>query len=233
MIPAMSAASLSVVIPTLNAGASLAACLGALSTAENGGLPSEIIVVDGGSTDDTVAVATAAGARQIAAPAGRGRQLAEGGRAATGDWLLFLHADTQLAAGWGRAAAVFMTAPANAERAAVFRFALRDDDSAARRLERMVAWRCRVLALPYGDQGLLIGRHFYQRLGGFKPLPLMEDVDIVRRIGRRRLTMLEATALTSAARYRHGYLRRSARNLTCLSLYFLGVPPAAIARIYG
>ena len=233
MIPAMSAASLSVVIPTLNAGATLAPCLAALAEAKTGGLQPEITVVDGGSTDDTIAVATAAGARVITAPAGRGQQLAEGGRAATGDWLLFLHADTRLAAGWGRAADAFMSAPENAERAAVFRFALHDDDSAARRLERMVAWRCRVLALPYGDQGLLIGRDFYHRLGGFKPLPLMEDVDIVRRIGRRRLTMLDATALTSASRYRRGYLRRSVRNLTCLSLYFLGVPPAAIARIYG
>lgn len=234
MIPAMSAASLSVVIPTLNARASLASCLGAIEEARTGGLLSEIIVVDGGSTDDTIAVATASGARVIATPAGRGQQLAEGGRAAAGDWLLFLHADTQLAAGWAAAAAGFMATPENAGRAAVFRFALRDDDSAARRLERIVAWRCRVLALPYGDQGLLIGRDFYRRLGGFKPVPLMEDVDIVRRIGRRRLTMLEATAWTSAARYRRGgYLRRSARNLTCLSLYFLGVPPAAIARIYG
>ncbi len=234
MIPAMAANGLSVVIPTLNAGATLAACLAALADAREGGFLSEIIVVDGGSTDDTVAVATAAGVRVIAAPAGRGRQLAEGGRTAAGGWLLFLHADTRLAAGWAWAAAAFMAAPENAARAAVFRFALHDDGPAARRLERIVAWRCRVLALPYGDQGLLIGRGFYDGLGGFKPLPLMEDVDIVRRIGRRRLTMLEATALTSAARYRRaGYLKRSARNLACLGLYFLGVPPAAIARIYG
>ena len=234
MIPAMSTARLSVVIPTLNAGATLRSCLAALSTAGRPELPAEIIVVDGGSEDDTMAVATAAGARVIAAPAGRGPQLAEGGRAARGDWLLFLHADTLLSAGWEREVAAFMAAPENAGRAAVFRFALRDADPAARRLERIVAWRCRVLSLPYGDQGLLIGRDFYDRLSGFKPLPLMEDVDIVRRIGRRRLTMLAATATTSAARYRHGgYVRRSARNLACLSLYFLGVPPATIARIYG
>lgn len=234
MIASMSATGLSVIIPTLNAGATLPRCLAALTSARTAGFLAEIIVVDGGSRDDTADVAADAGARFIETSAGRGPQLAEGGRMASGDWLLFLHADTELAAGWERAAAGFMRAPANADRAAAFRFALSDDDPAARRLERMVAWRCRVLALPYGDQGLLIGRGFYDRLGGFKPLPLMEDVDIVRRIGRRRLAMLEAAALTSAARYRRGgYLARPARNLTCLGLYFLGVPPAAIAKIYG
>ncbi|MEE8246899.1 MAG: glycosyl transferase family 2, partial [Alphaproteobacteria bacterium] len=88
--------------------------------------------------------------------------------------------------------------------------------------------------LPYGDQGLLIHRDLYSRVGGFRPLPLMEDVDIVRRIGARRLVVLEAAALTSAARYRRaGYLRRSLRNLACLGLYFLGVPPRLLVRLYG
>ena len=98
----------------------------------------------------------------------------------------------------------------------------------------MVACRCRWLVLPYGDQGLLISRKLYDELGGFRPMPMMEDVDLVRRIGRKRLTMLGHRAVTSAARYRRdGYLRRSARNLTCLSLFCVGVPPRLIARLYG
>ena len=97
----------------------------------------------------------------------------------------------------------------------------------------MVAWRCTTFSLPYGDQGLLIGRRFYHDIGGFAPIPLMEDVDIVRRIGRRRLVVLDVAAVASAERYRRGgYVARPLRNLTCLGLYFLGVPPRLIARIY-
>jgi hypothetical protein len=117
--------------------------------------------------------------------------------------------------------------------AASFQFALDDDGLMPRLIESLVGFRCHVLALPYGDQGLLISRKLYRRLGGFRPLPLMEDVDLVRRIGRRRLRLLRSRAFTSAARYRRdGWVRRPARNLACLSLYYLGVPPAALARFY-
>ncbi len=83
-----------------------------------------------------------------------------------------------------------MADPANAGRAAVFRFALDDATPAARRLERVVAWRCRTLGLPYGDQGLLLSRALYDALGGFRALRLMEDVDLIRRVGRARLVFL-------------------------------------------
>ena len=88
--------------------------------------------------------------------------------------------------------------------------------------------------LPYGDQGLLIERGFYRRIGGFHALPLMEDVDLVRRIGRRNLVALDAEAVTSAERYeRDGWLERPMRNLACLSLYFAGLPPSLLRRLYG
>ena len=219
---------LSIVIPTLQAAEVLPATLACL---REGG--DEVIVADGGSADATRQIAITAGARVVEAPRGRGPQLVAGAQAATGDWLLFLHADTQLAAGWRERAREFMADPKNGRRAAVYRFAVDDDSRAARRLERMVAWRTRRLGLPYGDQGLLISRAFYDELGGFAPVPLMEDVDMVRRIGRRRLSVLDAVAVTSAARYRKGgYLRRSLRNLFCLGLYFLGVPPRRIEGIY-
>ena len=90
------------------------------------------------------------------------------------------------------------------------------------------------MALPYGDQGLLIGRDLLDRVGGVRPLPIMEDVDLVRRLGRDRLTMLEATAVTSGERYRrYGILPRVARNMACLGLYYVGVSPTVIARLYG
>ncbi len=227
MVPPPNAAAfdLSVVIPALNAGRSLPAALAALHPA------AEVLVVDGGSADNTPDVAHHHGARVIAAPRGRGAQLAAGVAAAHHAWLLLLHADTRLAGGWDAAARAH--ASSFPDRAGYFRFALDCNDPRARRLERLVAWRCRVFALPYGDQGLLIHRDLLQRVGGIRALPLMEDVDLVRRLGRRRLTALDVAAVTSAERWlREGWLRRSARNLLCLSLWFAGVPPRHIARLY-
>ncbi|WP_137178876.1 TIGR04283 family arsenosugar biosynthesis glycosyltransferase [Roseomonas sp. AR75] len=219
-------AGLSVVIPALNAARTLPGAVAAL-----GRLPAEIVVVDGGSTDATAAAAKERGARLLAAPRGRGVQIAAGVAAAAGPWLLILHADTRLAPGWEAAVREAMRNPG---RAGYFRFALDDHSPAARRLERAVAWRCRKLALPYGDQGLLIHRDLLTSVGGMRPLPLMEDVDLVRRLGRARLAPLDAAAVTSAERWRReGYLRRSARNLSCLALWFLGVPPRMIQSVYS
>lgn len=194
----------------------------------------DMLVVDGGSSDDTVSVAETQGARTITTPPGRGGQLAAGAADVAGDWLLFVHADTRLEGEWASAIADFMQAPESARRAGYFRLVLDDTARAARRLERIVAWRARLLGLPYGDQGLLLSRELYDAVGGFRPLELMEDVDLARRIGRRRLVALPAMARTSAARYRRsGYFVRSARNILCLTLYFLGVPARILRRIYG
>jgi len=217
---------LSVVIPTLNAARTLPEMFNAL------GPMAEIVVADAGSTDSTPIVAEAHGARVLQAPRGRGSQIAAGIAAATQDWILVLHADTRLQPGWRAAAADHMRT--HPTKAAYFSFALDSEDPRARRLERMVAWRCRVLALPYGDQGLLIHRDLLAQVGGMRPLPLMEDVDLIRRLGRGNLRALDATALTSAEKWqRDGWYRRSARNLCCLALWFAGVPPRMIARIYG
>jgi rSAM/selenodomain-associated transferase 2 len=221
----------SVVIPTLDAAGELPATLAALAGAR---LIGEVIVADGGSNDETTAIVQAAGARIVAAQRGRGSQLAAGAAAASGDWLLFLHADCRLAPGWEPAVEAFVTAPGGPDRAGYFAFALDDRSPAARRLERIVAWRCRALALPYGDQGLLIARVLYDTVGGFAALPLMEDVEFVRRLGRRRLAPLGAPAYASARRYREGgFIRRPLRNLLCLALYFMRVPARHIARLYG
>lgn len=221
---------LSLVIPTLNAAPMLPATVAALAERP---AASEIVVCDGGSHDGTPSLARDLGARVVAAARGRGPQLAAGAAAAHGDWLFFLHADTRLAPGWAAAIGDFQARPDARERAAYFRFALDDNAPAARRIEALVALRCRLFALPYGDQGLLIAAGLYREIGGYRPLPLMEDVDLVRRLGRRRLRPLDHPAVTSAARYRGGYWRRSVRNLACLSLYFAGLPPARIARLYG
>ena len=221
------------VIPTLNAASALDRSIAALRGGD-GGLALAITVCDGGSDDDTLAIARRAGAAVVTAPAGRGGQLAAGAGAGGAPWLLFLHADTTLDAGWADAVRRFTADAANAGRAGYFRLRFDSRDPRARRLERLAAWRCRTFGLPYGDQGLLIARAFHRRLGGFPPVALMEDVAFARRIGRRHLVALEADAVTSARRYeKDGWLLRPMRNLSCLALFSAGVPPSVIRRLYG
>ena len=222
---------LSVVVPTLNAAGTLAEALSRIQGAE---IVREIVAVDGGSADGTTDIAKATGARVVTAPRGRGTQFAHGAAAAAGQWLLFLHADTGLGPGWADAISAFMAEPSNRDRAGYFRLVLDDPNPAARRIERWALRRCRWLGLPYGDQGLVVHRSLYDRVGGYRPLALMEDVDLVRRIGRRRLVLLPADAVTSAARYRRdGWIARPLRNLALLGLWHMGVPARWLARLYG
>lgn len=221
---------LSVIVPTLNAGATLGSSLKVVTDSE---LAGETIVVDGGSTDESIAVASRFEVVVISSEVGRGQQLSVGAAAARGDWLLFLHADSVLMEGWEAEVVNFIKDISNKEQAGYF--TLRYDDARwrARSLERFVAWRSRALGLPYGDQGLLLSKEYYDRLGGYKAIPIMEDVEFVRRIGKRNLVPLPAFIETSARRYRRsGYILRMARNLVCLSLFFCGLAPNKIARIY-
>ena len=214
---------LSVVIPTWNAAALLPSCLHALAEAD------EVVLADGGSTDDSVAIAKAHGARIVTIARGRGIQLAAGAAAATGDALLFLHADTLLAPGWRAAADQHLCK--HPRRPACFTLALDDHAWQARLIERGVAWRTRRLGLPYGDQGLLLTRALYDRTGGYRPLPLMEDVDILRRLPPP--IMLAPRATTSAERWRRdGWWARSARNLSILTLWQAGVSETRLATLY-
>lgn len=219
---------LSVIIPNRNANASLPRTLACLTGSRDEAGIGEIIVADGGSV--TSPDVSKFGAVLLRGQSGRGVQMAAGAKAATGDWLLFLHADTVLGKGWARAVQTHM---AESRAAAVFRFELDDSSIKARILEKLVLLRCRVFAMPYGDQGLLVSRSLYDQTGGFRPLPLMEDVDLVSRIGRSRLAYLDIPAITSAERYvRDGYFARIIRNLTCLAMWSVGVSPERIKRFY-
>lgn len=229
---------ISVIIPTLNSDSRLVATMGVLVSAAITGLVREVIVVDGGSTNENAErFADMSGAEFIRAPRGRGNQLAVGAEAAKCDWMLFLHDDTVLEPGWATEVSSFIERielNGRPDAAGAFRFAVDDFGFLPRFLEKFVALRCLLFALPYGDQGLLISKRLYGNLGGFRPIPLMEDVDIVRRLGRRKLFMFRSRAVTSAIRYKtDGYFLRTVRNLFCLLLYYLRVPPRYLVRLYG
>ena len=223
-------APISVIIPTLNAEAELPGCLAALAEGLVAGLIRELIVSDGGSTDDTCRMADSAGAELVIGPPSRGGQLRRGAAAARGEWLLILHADTRLASGWAEAVQTHLAREGAGP--AYFRLAFRARGLMPRLVAGWANLRARLFALPYGDQGLLLRRTDYDRAGGYPDQPLMEDVALVRALGRP-LTALPAQARTSAARYlRDGWLRRGARNLWTLMRYALGADPAALAARY-
>ncbi len=235
---------ISVIIPTLNAEETLPHTLSALVTPLVKGVVRQVVISDGGSSDQTVSIAEAAGATVIVGPKGRGRQLVAGAALAKGPWLLFLHADTVLSSGWHDEVGALIERiergtpvrgiPADGRFAAAFRFGLDDVSWSARILEQIVALRCRVLKLPYGDQALLIPQNYYHSLGGYREIDLMEDVDLVRRIGRRRIVLLRHHAITSARRYQHhGYIIRPLRNSFVMLLYLLRVPSRILVRLYG
>jgi rSAM/selenodomain-associated transferase 2 len=193
----------------------------------------EIVVVDGGH-DRAIdqLLETRPDAMLIRSRTGRGIQMNTGARIARGSWLLFLHADSELPHYWKEAIQRATEDPILV--GGWFRFRLNSSAWQARIIEYLVAWRVRFLRLPYGDQGIFVRRDLFERLGGYREWPLMEDVDFVRRLARVGSIRELPVALTTSARRweRDGWLRRSARNLALVGLYFFGVPPGRLARWY-
>ena len=191
----------------------------------------ELVVVDGGADPEIARIVAAHGRATLRrSAAGRARQMNAGAAGASGEWLLFLHADSALPPGW-------LPAMADLGDAVVggwFRFALDDTAWQARVIERLVAWRVRHLRLPYGDQGLFVRRNAFERLGGFRELPLLEDVEFVRRLVRAGRTVELPLALATSPRrwHRDGWFRRGTKNIAIVGLYLAGVQPARLARWY-
>ncbi len=224
-------APLSVIIPVLNAGSALPACLAALMEGLEAGVIREVIVTDGGSTDDSARIAEAVGAIWVSGPASRGGQLRRGAAAAGGEWLLVLHSDTVLPQGWSEALRRHMEA--HRAKAGYFDLSFDARGSAPRLVAGWANLRSRLFALPYGDQGLLVPRALYDELGGYADIALMEDVALARALGRARLRPLGMRVKTSARRYAtEGYLRRGSRNLLLLLRYLCGASPRRLARAY-
>ncbi|HEY9040038.1 MAG TPA: TIGR04283 family arsenosugar biosynthesis glycosyltransferase [Roseovarius sp.] len=221
-------ARLSVIVPVLNSAAELPALLCGLMAGLEAGLIRELILSDGGSRDEAERIADDAGAIWVTGAASRGAQLRRGVAAARGDWLLFLHADTSLPDGWVQA----VKAQMEDGRPGYFRLSFDAQGAAPRIVAGWANLRARLFHLPYGDQGLLISRADYDAAGGYPDIPLMEDVALARRLGRR-LRMMPLAVRTSAARYRRdGWARRGARNLWLLARYLAGADPETLRRRY-
>jgi len=224
-------APISVVIPVLDAARTIGPCLGCLSEALVDGLIRELILADGGSRDGIADVADRIGAVLVTAGPGRGRQLAAGARAARAPWILFLHADSVLGAGWTDAVRAHLER--TQDRAGYLRLRFDDRGSMARWTAAWANLRARLFDLPYGDQGLLISRSLYDEVGGFPDIPLMEDVALAQRL-RGRLDPLAASIETSADKYRRdGWVRRGGGNLLRLLRFLAGASPERLARDYG
>ena len=223
---------ISVIIPVLNERENIGRCIeGVLSE----GTRSEVIVCDGGSTDGSLEIVEryrGKGVALLRTRKGRGVQMNAGASAAEGDIFLFLHADTRLERGWFAAVTTAVDDPAVAGGA----FSLQIDNPSKRYrlIESWVKFRCRFFLLPYGDQAIFIRRGTFEKVGGYKDIPLMEDVDIAERMKNTgRISILRKKAVTDARRWeKEGWLYTSVRNQTIMLMYRFGVEPGRLARMY-
>jgi rSAM/selenodomain-associated transferase 2/rSAM/selenodomain-associated transferase 1 len=220
--------TLSVIIPALNEARVLPATLKSVAQDH----PNEILVVDGGSVDDTSKVAGSFGAQVISSPPGRARQMNHGAAAARGEILLFVHADTELPAGYRDPIHTALRSPHTVSGA--FSFRIREPFSGRSMVEWLANMRSRLWQLPFGDQGLFVRRWAFEYLGGFPDISLMEDYELVRRLKRLgKVVTLTPEARTSGRRWRElGVIRTTLINRLAIIGYRLGIAPSRLANFY-
>ncbi|MCK4987963.1 MAG: TIGR04283 family arsenosugar biosynthesis glycosyltransferase [Desulfobacterales bacterium] len=222
------AQKISIIIPTLNEAAAIARTLSPLESVEN----LEVIVVDGGSIDETAELAGSRGAKVIPSNPGKAVQMNTGAAAAAGDILVFLHADTLLPEGFSHqiVSALNQTGVA----AGAFRLTIDSTAAGIRIIERMANLRSRFLRLPYGDQALFMKRQLFEEIGGFPDLPIMEDFILVRRLKRKgKIVIVPAPVVTSPRRWLHlGIFKTWLINQLIIIAYYLGFPLERLTRLY-
>lgn len=220
--------TLSVIVPALNEESRIGGLLDDIGIGDD----CQVVVADGGSTDGTAGLAAERGALVVAAPRGRAVQMNAGARSATGGILLFLHADTRLPGSFREMIVKALGDPAVAGGA--FRFALDGEGPFLRLVERGANFRARRMGVIFGDQGIFVRAAHFRDVGGFPEQPIMEDYELVRRIGRRgRVVLLPGIAVTSARRWlENGPLRTTLVNMAATWAYRAGLPPGKLRRWY-
>lgn len=219
--------TISVVVPALNEAGQI---VDALRSAREPGV-AEILVVDGGSSDDTVTRATSAADRVLRSPRGRALQMNAGAAAASGGVLLFLHADTRLPAGFATAVRDAITGGAVGGR---FDVALAGTHRFLPVIARLMNVRSRLTGISTGDQAIFVRRDVFAALGGFAPIPLMEDVELTSRLRRTGpLAALRLRVTTSARRWEENGVARTIGLMWWLRFaYSCGASPERLARAY-
>lgn len=198
-----------------------------------GGEPLEIIVVDGSPEGESVGTITRDGVTRLIAPAGRARQMNAGAAAARGDYLLFLHADTRLPQGAFRRISEALSDGRFVAGAFDLRYG--SERLPIRFIARAACLRSRLTRIPYGDQAQFFRRDYFETICGYADIPLMEDVEIMRRIKERGdlISILDEAVVTSARRQEaEGVVYCTLRNWSIATLYLLGVSPQRLVRFY-
>jgi len=219
---------LSIIIPTLNESANLPSTLISIPK-----IPSnEVIVVDGGSRDETLLLAAEYGARVIHSPRGRAVQMNHGAAQAQGELLLFLHADTKLPEGF--MGPLLQILSRTGVSAGAFQLKLHPPLPGLEVIERLANWRARVWQRPYGDQGLFLRKDRFRAIGGFPEIPMMEDIELIRRLRRQgRIVIVPLPVVSSSRRWQEsGVLKTTLRNQMALLGYGIGISPDQLARWY-
>jgi rSAM/selenodomain-associated transferase 2/rSAM/selenodomain-associated transferase 1 len=219
---------ISIIIPALNEAATIVRTLSHLEKVDN----LEVIVVDGGSIDETAALAESRGANLIHSNPGKAIQMNTGAAAAAGDILVFLHADTLLPESFSDQIVFALNQKGVA--AGAFRLSIDSTAASIRFIECMANLRSRLLQLPYGDQALFMKKSLFGEIGGFPELLIMEDFILVRRLKcRGKIIIVPKAVTTSPRRWLHlGILKTWLINQLIIMAYYLGFPPERLTRIY-
>ncbi len=219
---------LSIIIPTLNEADTIERTLSQLKEINN----LEVIVVDGGSNDKTADLARLQGANVIKTQPGKANQMNSGAAAATGEVLIFLHADTRMPAGFNHQIVAALAQKGVV--AGAFRLAIDSPAAGIRFIERAADLRSRFFQLPYGDQALFMNKAVFETIGGFADLPIMEDFILVRRLRRKgKIIILPPAVTTSPRRWQHfGILKTWLVNQMIIIAFYLGISPERLARWY-